>query len=644
MIWNLRRNAPVLVGLLLLAGCTASGAADDRAAVVRDPAAPVGGLRLVSFDSCEAAAEELRAAAREQVGPWGFGTGAVPLTAAVPDAADGAAESLRGAAPPAPGLAPEADPPEHSGTNVHEAGVDEPDLVKTDGRRIVTVGGGMLRVVDAERRVQLGSLDLGPGGYAADLLLAGDRALVLMENQMGLFRGSPVPPDAPPDRPAGPRMLLVDLTGPGVISEYTTDGWMVDARAVGTTARVVVRSSPRIAFPEPDPDTGEQAQLKRNRKVVAEADLADWLPRYEVTTSGATSTGQVDCTAMSRPTSYSGTSMLTVLTFDLTAPGLGDGAPVSVVADGNTVYSNGPSLYVATDERWRMPVPADGAEDPEVEPGTEIHKFDTSRPGPPTYVASGRVDGWLLNQYSMSEWDGHLRVATTSGEALFGAPADSESAVYVLAQQDRELVVTGSVGGLGKGEQIHSVRFTGPVGYVVTFRQTDPLYTVDLRDPAAPAVLGELKITGYSAYLHPLNDGRLIGVGQEADPQGVTQGTQVSLFDVSDLSDPRLQAKHHVPYGSSEAEFDPHAFLWWPADRLLVLPLHDYRDGSAEVLLLRVAETGFTELGRISHTERSGPASIRRSLVIGDTLWTVSDAGLAAHSLSTLEQVGWVAF
>lgn len=641
MIWNPRRNVPVLFGLLLLAGCTASGTSDDRGES-RDPAAPAGALRLVSFDSCEQATEQLRAAAREHVGPWGFSTGAQAL--AMPEAADGAAESRRGAAPAAPKAPADAAAPEHSGTNVHEAGVDEPDLVKTDGRRIVTIGGGRLRVVDAERRVQLGSLDLGPGGYAADLLLAGDRALVLMADQGVALPEAPVPPDVTPERPAGPRMLLVDLTGPGVISEYATDGWMVDARAAGTTARVVVRSSPRIAFPEYGPDTGEKARRKGNRKAVAEADLADWLPRYEVSTGGETSTGRVDCTAMSRPASYSGSSMLTVLTFDLTASGLGDGAPVSVVADGDTVYSNGPSLYVATDERWRLPMPSDGAEDPEVDPGTEIHKFDTSRPDAPTYLASGRVDGWLLNQYSMSEWEGHLRVATTSGETFFGEPADSESAVYVLAEQGRQLVVTGSVGGLGKGERIHSVRFTGPVGYVVTFRQTDPLYTVDLRDPAAPAVLGELKVTGYSAYLHPIDDGRLIGVGQEADLQGVTQGTQVSLFDVSDLSDPTLQAKHLVPHGSSEAEFDPHAFLWWPVQRLLVLPLHDYQDGSSEALLLRAEETGFTELGRISHPDGSGGSNIRRSLVIGDTLWTVSDSGLAAHSLSTLEQSGWVAF
>jgi hypothetical protein len=342
--------------------------------------------------------------------------------------------------------------------------------------------------------------------------------------------------------------------------------------------------------------------------------------------------------------------MLTVLTFDLAAAGLGDGAPVSVVADGDTVYSNGASLYVASDHRWRIPLEPGPDADPGAG-GTEVYKFDLTGPGRPRFAAAGSVPGWLVNQYAMSEWEGHLRLATTSGDGRDPA-GPSESAVYVLAERDGKLVETGSVGGLGRTERIHSVRFTGPVGYVVTFRETDPLYTLDLRDPARPAVLGELKITGYSAYLHPLGDGRLIGVGQEADQQGRVLGTQVSLFDVSDLAAPSLLATHHIPAGHSEAEFDPHAFLWWPAERLLVIPLVSWDQRSqrpdAGALVLRVGAAGFTELATLSHPvpanwERSG--EIRRSLVVGDTLWTVSDLGLAANALSNnLEETGWVGF
>jgi hypothetical protein len=269
----------------------------------------------------------------------------------------------------------------------------------------------------------------------------------------------------------------------------------------------------------------------------------------------------------------------------------------------------------------------------------------------------------LINQYAMSEWSGHLRVATTIGDVWWGGEEpESESAVHVLAERDGSLVEVGSVGGLGHGERIYSVRFVGPIGYVVTFRETDPLYTVDLRDPTAPAVLGELKITGYSAYLHPIDADHVLGIGQEADLSGVVQGTQLSLFDVSDLGDPRVRAQHHVRAGHSEAEFDPHAFLWWPAERLVVVPLtvpgmrwdrgepgsdraHSMPQSGA--LVLRLTGGGFTEVDLITHPDdgRWGHAApIRRSLVIGDTLWTVSSGGLQANRLPTLDTIAWLPF
>ena len=707
-------GAGLVIALLLTAGCT-TWRGDDRAA----PAPSTPELRLVAFDSCETAAAQVRAAAADHVGPWGLlagGTGAMPEVAladpaAAADApaaagadpaaaADAAAPGagMRAEPPPAPagvdasaGFAPGAEAPAHSGTNVHEAGVDEPDLIKTDGRRIVTVADGVLRVVDAQRRVQTGAVSLhddGPEPYRwqpADLLLHGGRVLVLLEDLWhgpAISRPATEPSLLPTPRPiTGAQLLLVDIGAdtPRVVGTYAVDGRLVDARTVDSVVRVVVRSAPRLEFPTHDPTAGDDERLEANREVVRTADLDAWLPRYEVTADGVTTTGQVDCTALSRPASYSGTSMLTVLTFDLAAGTLGNGDPVSVLADGDTVYSNGHSLYVASDQRWQaVPMPEPVPEPPDQparegdpewpEPRTKIYKFDISQPGPPRYVAAGAVDGWLINQYAMNEWNGHLRVATTSGDVMGwgGGEPDSESTVFVLAERDGALVETGSVGGLGYGERIYSVRFAGPIGYVVTFRETDPLYTVDLRNPSAPRVLGELKITGYSSYLHPVGGGYVLGIGQEADLRGVIQGTQLSLFDVSDLTDPRLRATHHVQAGHSEAEFDPHAFLWWEAERIVVVPLTvpfarvDRGRGVGDddpaaafpapesgALVLRLDDAGFTELALITHPTdnlRGHTAQIRRSLVIGDVLWTVSAAGLQADHLSTLETAAWIPF
>ncbi|MEU8298928.1 beta-propeller domain-containing protein [Micromonospora sp. NPDC048909] len=653
----------LVAGLALVTGCTA----EPVPVPPRDQEVPAGGFRLVAFDSCPEALRQLKTAAKAYVGPWGFGPNADIRTF-------GGAEQ---AGAPAAGGRADAAPKGYSGTNTHEAGADEPDLVKSDGKRIVTVSAGKLYVVDPATRRLTGELELAPGadgsGGAEDgLLLHGDRALVLRrDGWAGMAKPAvpgggarAVPADAPlPDGIVGPRLIMVDLSGaPKVIGEYRIDGNLVDARQVGTTVRVVVRSAPRLNFPYRERATDEQ-RTAANREIIDNATTDDWLPRYEVTSGGRTSTGRVGCDRVSRPASYSGTSLVTVLSFDLGATTLDGGDPVTVIADGDTVYSNGPRLYVANDQRWRvlpMLTARNLAPGPKDET-TEIYQFDTSGAGAPRYVAAASVPGWLINQYAMSEWDGHLRVATTSGRT-WGDKPNSTSSVYVLRADGTALTQVGKVTGLGKGERIYAVRFVGGTGYLVTFRQTDPLYSVDLRDPGAPKVSGELKINGYSAYLHPAGEGRLLGVGQEASDQGRVQGTQLSLFDVSDPAKPTRIAQYHVKQGHSEAEFDPHAFLYWPAERLVVVPLTVLgadavsRPGAVDglgspvlpsnvALAVRVGDGGFTEVGTVDHTLGTGRedlAPIRRSLVVDGVLWTVSGAGLKATSLSTMKTLGWL--
>ncbi|NNF63914.1 MAG: hypothetical protein HKN07_06610, partial [Acidimicrobiia bacterium] len=212
----------------------------------------------------------------------------------------------------------------------------------------------------------------------------------------------------------------------------------------------------------------------------------------------------------------------------------------------------------------------------------------------------------------------------------------------------------GSIGGLGEGERIFSVRFVDTIGYVVTFRQTDPLYTIDLTDPTAPVAKGELKINGYSAYLHPLSETRLLGVGQDADDEGRIEGAQLSLFDVSDLTSPTRLDTLTVSDANSSVEWDHRAFLFWAADDLAIVPLNRYvwdeRNGSedyfAGALAVRITDTGINEITRITHAtdERKWEAQIQRSLVVGDELYTMSQLGIMASDLGTLEKVeflGW---
>ena len=600
----------VLALTVPLAGCTA----DSPAPPPPLPTSSGGGaMRLVAFDSCRQLAEDLRKAAKASVGPYGLPGSELVYPEVLRDGARTMADVA--------GAAPVAGAPEFSGTNVHEQGADEPDLIKTDGRRIVTVRDGTLRVIDAATHKETGkvALEAGIPGGALQLLLAGDSALVLVPTAGYRTYIS----DRPDPGGQQAQVLLVDLTGaPKVVSRYRGEGNLVDARMTGSTARVVLRSAPRITFPMEPGSRNQEELIAANREAIDAAPAEAWLPRWEVTDNTGTTKGQTGCERVSRPTDYSGAALVSILTFDLTRPTLGSGDPVSVVADGDTVYATPDSLYLANDDRWRFDRLPGRVPDRERQQ-TELFKFALTGNQPPVYRASGSVPGYLINQYAMSEWDGHLRVATTDG-------ATERSAVRVLADRDGKLVQTGIVDGLGKGERIYSVRFLDARGYVVTFKQTDPLYSLDLRDPAKPTDTGELKITGYSAHLQPVGEDRLIGIGQEADGNGRTQGLQVSLFDVADPANPKRLAQYHLPGAYSSAEMNPHALLWWPGTRTLFVPVE-----GRGVLALRVTDD-LTLASEVSQTR------LLRSLVIGTELWTVSENGLRASDLSTLDQLAWV--
>jgi uncharacterized secreted protein with C-terminal beta-propeller domain len=349
--------------------------------------------------------------------------------------------------------------------------------------------------------------------------------------------------------------------------------------------------------------------------------------------------------------------MLSVVTIDI-GSGLDVVDATGVLATGDMVYASAESIYVAT-QNWQMwqwgRIGSDDDRPQEI--STEIHKFDIRSDQVTNYVASGPVSGFLLNQFAMDEHDGLLRVASTTSPAWWGGGLESESRVTVLEEQDGELVEIGMVDGLGKGEQIYSVRFIGDAAYVVTFRQTDPLYTIDMADPTRPQVVGELKILGYSAYLHPVGDGLLLGIGQDATDSGQVKGTQVSVFDVADPADPRRIDQFTLSEGSSsQVEYDHHAFLYWEQTGLAMVPVQQWWwDGERESVFL--GAVGLTvddrgnlgEIARLVHPggeDKYGDyrAQILRSLVIDDRVYTVSAKGIMSSDLDTLEEASWLQF
>ena len=489
--------------------------------------------------------------------------------------------------------------PESSTTNVQEAGVDEPDIVKNDGRTVFALVGGRLHTVDAASSRKLDSVAV--PGFDGELLIQGRRALTIAAGGMGTI------------------LTEIDIANPAAMRVLRTldiDGSYVSARLHDHTARVVVSSEPRAL--EPPIVVAARKPLRARR--------AGWVPNATLRnrrTGRKRKRALVACDDVRRTPRFTGAGMLTVLTVDLER-GLPTVDADSVMTDADTVYASPTSVYVATSGGWQRD-------------DTSIHRFDLAGAQRTDYRASGQVPGELLNQFALSEYNGVLRAATTEGFS-----EGSQSHVTSLQTRSGRLEKIGQVSGLGRGERIYAVRFIADRGYVVTFRQVDPLYTLDLADPAKPRVTGELKILGYSAYLHPVGDHELLGIGQDADAQGVREGTQLSLFDVADPANPRLL--HKVKLGlatSSEAEYDHHAFLWWEPQRLAVVPVSDYEGGEpAQAIGFRVDRAGgIAETGRTR--ER---ADVLRTLVIGPRLFTLTSEGLHAYDLATLGAGPFTAF
>lgn len=566
--------------------------------------------------------------------------------------------------------------PGYSTTNNQEPGVDEPDIVKTDGSTIFTVSQGTLYAVDATGAAPrlAGSLNLGAVGYNTQLLLWG-RRLIAISDLYPVPVGAPIPggPVAPASAAPGvfPNyygaqtvVTEIDVSDPAAMKVTRTmsiEGSFVDARQNGSTARLVISSQPSaVAYP----------LLRTQAK--------GWVPmmRFHSRTTGRRYTRAVArCNTIRRPTQFSGLGMLTILTVDL-ARGLYATDSESLMADAMVVYGSQSSLYVAT-QKWIDPrtsvyrIPRSDS--------TVIDQFDATDPLHTTYRASGEVPGFVLNQFSISEYNGYLRVATTSQPIWWGAgppQTPSQSYVTVLASSGRLLVPVGQVSGLGAGQQIYSARFIDNAAYIVTFRQVDPLYTIDLSSPTAPRVAGQLELAGYSSYLHPLGNGLLLGIGQDVGANNEPAGSQLELFDVSNPSAPKLLQRASLGAGSSsEASYDHHAFLFWPPTQLAVLPVQIYPvtsnlpppvpppvpvgGGSAVVSTIttspqpgfvgaigfRVSASGISEVGTVAHDAVSGYSPpIRREIVIGSRLFTVSDGGVMASELTTLAREAFVAF
>ena len=548
-------------------------------------------LHLVNSDlrpaeSCDALLRWYVGHGVDRVTPWGWDIARIYT---LEDAASAPGDA-RTAAAPAAGPAPASG----TGTNVQESGVDEPDIVKTDGRRLVRIDlDGDLDVYDVTgtEPVLLGSLSL-PGFDYPELLLAGDR-VVVVGHASGIAQ----------DRIGqGTRIEVVDITdpsAPSVVRTSTYDSAYVTARQHGDVVRLVISVAlPQLDFVEPGMLRGEETALRRNQGVVRTSTIDDWLPH--VTTEDAdgvvTTSRAADCGDVSIPTHDAGLGTVAVVGFDVASPE--DTDVTAVTTPSETVYMSLDHLYLASSAYrlgwetccWDVPqVLSPSSPDGSAGDDGTTYLYDFDLDGTATtYAASGSVAGTIADRWSMDEGGGVLRVAVGPTTR-----ADLGNAVVTLSRSGSDLVERGRVDGLGVGEQIKAMRWFDGLAVMVTFRQTDPFYAVDLTDPAAPRLLGALKIPGYSSYLHPLGDHRMIGIGSAADPEtGIVAGAKASLFDVHDVTAPReLDTVDYGPGTMAQAEYDPRQFTWLPDARTALTVIASGYDGTAYVSVLRVDDS-----------------------------------------------------
>jgi len=559
---------------------------------------------------------------------------------------------------------------EYTSTNVQEAGVDEADFVKSDGDFLYLVTGGHLLIFDAWPAGQTGELarrELEGDPFA--LFVEGDVAAVLSRvwDLEGLDAGFV------PQSWEVVKLSLFDLSdrsAPTLLRESYLEGSYADARLVEGRLHLVLTTGVHsygamgmatddvtVAQPGGEGGTSSVTSVPAALAVGMDDSFPSYLDKVYV---GGGAVPRVDllcaCENVYRPAEENGSGFLTLLTLNLDNP-QGELESVSLLGNSGIVYASTDSLYVAAanNDVWLWWPVAEG-ESKKPRSTTTLHRFVLG--SEPAYAGSGQVPGWVLNQFSLSEHEGVLRVATTEPAWVTGS--GPENRVFALGHEGEALKELGRLEGIGKpGESIFAVRFLGSRGFVVTFERIDPLYALDLSDPTAPKVAGELEVPGFSTYLHPLGEERLIAVGR--DPEN--NSLKLSLFDVADLADSKELDSLLVGAGSySDAEYDHHAFTYYSPAGVLALPVTAWGQASgpefyggwdvfAGLHLYDVdPQAGFSLRGTVDHAEffrddaKGGwysPEAVRRSLFIGeegagDFLYSVSRRGLKVTELADL--------
>ncbi len=556
-----------------------------------------------------------------------------------------------------------AGPLDFTTTNTQVTGIDEPDIIKNDGTRLFVVSGRKLFTATTWPATALstrGSVAL--EGTPFELLLEGTRVIVFSRALEPSF-GQPLY-CAQYGCPWFSNATLIthldvsDLAAPRIVATQRVPGAYESARRVGDVIRLVTSSTMPfldsldtwLSWDEQQ-SAATKAELSKkftaladaNERLIRRQPLSTWLPSAVL--DGATA--PLSCSDISTTNASARLGLTNIVTLHLNDPQAFERQ--SLIAAIDELYQGPDALYLSQRHWWWGTSGTDQ---------TYVYQFDLSQPDRVTFRGGARVEGRPLNQFAFDERAGVLRMAVT-----VRAPTGTVNRVITLANQNGVLEELGRTVDLAPGESITSARFIGDLAYVVTFRQTDPLWVIDLHDPAHPTKRGELHIPGFSTYLHPLDATHLLTIGVDIPEAGPTweRQLQLQIFDVSDPTQPRRTFTQHVghAYGWSEAQGNHKAFNFFPSKGLLAIPFSDWYqdpvDGAYRYVSdLRVfhvdAASGFVAKGALDMADvlrRDGcegggcfgwwwEPQVRRSVMADDFVYAVSSGGVRVAHVDSL--------
>jgi len=584
----------------------------------------------------------------------------------------------------------------YSQTNIQVAGVDEPDIIKNDNRYIYTISGSTLAIIDAYPAAGASVISRTEiADTPKDIFVNGDR-LVLFSTGTGTPETVAQPESAeaqvmpmPPYRYYSPitHATIYDISdrkNPSLLKDYTMDGDYTDARMIGSLVYMITReqvytySGNQVVVPalregtrtviQPDVWYFDNREYQYTFTTITSFDVSSGNEKDAQTYllgSGNTLYVSQDAIYVSyqryHPVIYTrqGQEVLPVIAVDVSGSAGVSSSKVAVIPpDFNTMTES--ERQSVLDELRNAEQDAIRRQEAD-QTTTVVHKIGINN-GAITYIAKGEVPGTLDNQFSMDEFNGNLRLATTSSVYTPQYGQYTYNNVYVL---DGKMATIGSLTHIAEQETIYSTRFIGDRLYMVTFKRIDPFFVIDLSNPRSPKILGKLKIPGYSDYLHPYDATHIIGIGKETTTSewgGVsTSGVKLALFDVSDVANPKQLDKVQIGDAGSDsaALTDHHAFLFDRSKNLLVIPVRavstapvikgDYYTSQPQIwygayVFGLTPQTGFTLRGTVQHGSGdsgyyyygSSTSEVKRSLYIGDVLYTMSSKQIKANALDNL--------